>query len=341
MAAKIMLVIDNKDDQDFMEKVLLRLKYDVISMKNGRDLSEQLIDHFPDVVFASTLGRNAKILNALGKIKEVRGKPKLVFVKMKNEKHTLTPTQKEIIDGTIYTPVDPFKLIDLLAQTTDIDKIELRRRYNEMLASDRGARSKTDTDEEDGAVEQDSVKVRSRSTGAGRPGQKNKKSTDYGQTQVIGKHRPSTKTEVQDESPDYYGTVNPGDFSEEKETTARKNDDKEPTTDGSVSVQGQASVPGQGSASNERVEPEAARATNQNQETSTLLHDPKRKRKYDEITAKLKAKGDQPTPMDVQKLREKQRAQAQEVSEDETIKKNRKHFLKTLFSISPESVNKK
>ncbi len=340
MAAKIMLVIDNKDDQDFMEKVLLRLQYDVISMKNGRDLSEQLIDHFPDVVFASTLGRNAKILNALGKIKEIRGKPKLVFVKMKNEKNTLTPTQKEIIDGTIYTPVDPFKLIDLLAQTTDIDKIELRRRYNEMLASDRGSRGKTNNN---GEVEvSDSADPKTRSNNTDGPVSKNKKNKkdDYGQTQVIGKHRASTKTEVQKEDPDYYGTVNPEDISEESKST-RKKGESEAATNGKTSVQEETGGVESGATADDVIERQEAAATTATPKTNTLLHDPKRKRKYDEITARLKAEGDQPTPMDVQKLREKQRAQAQEVSEDETIKNNRKHFLKTLFSISPESVVKK
>ena len=192
MPSKIMLVVENLDDQEFLEKVLERLKYTVISMKKGRDLSEQLIDHFPDVVFASTLGRNTKLLNALGKIKEVRGKPKLVFVKMKNESHALNSDQKSIIDGTLYTPVDPFKLIDLLAATTDVDIIELRRRYNEMLARDKGRGSTQ--------VKGGSVKVDGESAISFNPSSSRKDaSPNYGQTQVFGGDQNAGRIEHEDD----------------------------------------------------------------------------------------------------------------------------------------------
>ena len=113
---KIMLVLDNATDQEFLDKVLTRLGFKVISMSKGVNFSEQLIDHFPDLVFASTLGRNQKILSALAKIKEARGKPKLVFVRQEKESSPLNAEQKKVIDGVLYSPIDPFKLIDLLGK---------------------------------------------------------------------------------------------------------------------------------------------------------------------------------------------------------------------------------
>ncbi len=298
MPSKIMLVLDNKDDQDFLEKVLVRLKYVVISMKRGMDLSEQLIDHFPDVVFASTLGRNAKILSALGKIKEARGKPKLVFVKTKNEKINLTSEQKSILDGTIYTPIDPFNLIDLLAQTTELDKIELRRRYNEMLVLDRNGKGKP--------------------IGGGDVAVVGDLKPNYGETQVVGKEHTKPKIKIEADSPDFYGTVNPDDIPDEPV--------------GRGSAESETEVEG---AADQSSDPTAS------QEKVTLINDPFRKRKYDEITQKLKTENKQPIPIDVQKLRERQRAQAEEIQEDSTIKSNRKHFLKTLFSMDPKQVKKK
>lgn len=136
--SKIMLVLDNSTDQDFLDKILQRLGFNVISMKKGVDLSEQLLDHFPEIVFASTLGRNEKILTALFRIKQARGKPKLVVLKQEKESAPLSEEQRKIIDGVLYSPIDPFKLIDLLTNLTGEDIVNLRRKYNEMLQKEKG-----------------------------------------------------------------------------------------------------------------------------------------------------------------------------------------------------------
>lgn len=288
--SKIMLVLDNKDDQEFLEKVLQRMQYQVISMKNGADLSAQLIDHFPDVVFASTLGRNEKILNALGKIKEVRGKPKLVFVKQEKESSSLSENQKKIIDGVLYSPVDPFKLIDILASTTEVGIIELRKRYNDMLASDRGEAPVIDGSAPDVEEPEDPnfKKVSER-----------KESAEYGATQVIGKKRKAGETEVEFESVKGQ-KADMGTYKKPEDSTVRKSGTE-----------------------------------------NSLLYDEARKKKYDEWAAKSKAENpNPPEAVDIQKLRELQSKQSEEIEEPVSVKENRKHFLKTLFSMDPNKVKK-
>lgn len=282
-----MLVLDNKEDQNFLEKVLVRLRYTVIAMRQGVDLSEQLIDHFPDVVFASTLGQNPKILSALGKIKEVRGKPKLVFVRQEKESVSLTAEQKRIIDGVLYSPVDPFKLIDLLASTTEVPIVELRRRYNEMLEKDR-----------------DSSPTPAKAGGL--------------------------SSEEEESGPGH--TVNPGDI---KNT---KDDHGNTHVFGSGMQAAEEPISVTGDAHGKVINP-----SNKKGAPSSLIHDEKRKSKYAEIEARLKKENDpnRPKAVDVQKLRDSQRKQSEEVAESPTVKQNRKHFLKTLFSVSPADVNKK
>ncbi|MEM7647207.1 MAG: response regulator [Pseudomonadota bacterium] len=284
--SKIMLVLDNKDDQEFLDKIMGRLKYQVISMTNGSDLSAQLIDHFPDVVFASTLGRNQRILNALGKIKQVRGKPKLVFVKQQKETSSLTAEQKKIIDGVLYSPVDPSKLIDVLAHTTDVDIADLRQRYNDMLDHDRGASISVK-----GAVEDDDLNFKKVSS--------SEKSQDFGSTQVIGKKRKKGEETI-----DYVAIEG-----KEIEGEAYKKPD--------VGVKSRSHA------------------------SSPLIYDESRKKKYDELTKKLKAENPPSDKIvDIQKLRELQNTQSQEITEDKSVKENRKHFLKTLFTMDTNSVKK-
>ena len=281
-----MLVLDNKEDQDFLEKVLVRLRYTVIAMRQGVDLSEQLIDHFPDVVFASTLGRNERILSALGKIKEIRGKPKLVFVRQEKESVNLSPEQKKIIDGVLYSPVDPFKLIDLLASTTEVPIVELRRRYNEMLEKEKAGapvskRNQSDTIEVKGDVSSKSETHKVSS------------SQEFGDTTVFGKG----------------GAVS---------------DDKIHVT---------------GDTGSHPIAKESVRSKS----SSSLIHDEKRKNKYAEWTKRAEKENAEfvKKTVDVEKLRASQKKQSEEIQEEPEVKENRKHFLKTMFSMNPADVQKK
>ena len=365
--AKIMLVVDNDADQNFLEKVLKKLKFQVISMNKGNDLSEQLIDHFPDVVFASTLGRNEKILNALGKIKEIRGKPKLVFVKQEKESSRLSPEQKKIIDGVLYSPVDPFKLIDVLANTTEVEIKELRQRYNEMLKGDRGdTQGAAGYTKVSGKVGTDfgttqvmgKVATEGDIAVSGNPTIKTPQGTykkpehaaKGGEGEVLSGHQHQTKNhnaEVFDdvgESTSGASSVDGGDNFEKADSTAVAG--TEATHDHQADSQTQQTHASDGGAeaAQTEVSPEQHKPISTPEKDASdgsLIHDQDRKSKYDAIVANLEKADDRPLAIDGQKLRQLQAAQSEEVSEGTEVKQNRKHFLKTLFGIKPEDVQKK
>lgn len=130
--AKVMLVLESQEDLLFLEKLLTALGLEVILMQKGKDVSEQLIDHFPDIVFASTLGRNERILSTLAQIKKMRGKPKLVYIRADRDGAPLNPDQKKIIDGVLGTPIDPMRLLEAVASTTPLNLEDLKARYQKL-----------------------------------------------------------------------------------------------------------------------------------------------------------------------------------------------------------------
>jgi response regulator RpfG family c-di-GMP phosphodiesterase len=136
LKTKVMLVLESPEDMDFLLRVLENLGLEVIIMQKGEDLSEKLIDYFPDVVFASTLGRNEQILSTLGKIKRVRGKPRLVYIRSDRDNAPLSVEQRKIIDGVLYSPIDPLRLLDVVASTSNLDISELRERYKKIKGDD-------------------------------------------------------------------------------------------------------------------------------------------------------------------------------------------------------------
>ena len=242
-----MLVNDNDAERDFLEQVLARLTYNVIAVKKGSVLSEQLLDHFPDVVFASTLGKNQKILTALAKIKEARGKPKVVFIRQERESTPLNADQKKVIDAVIYSPIDPFKLIEVLSMVTPLELSELRKLYNEMLQADRGVIENVEISPEPVSINNTKIKI-------------------------------------------------------------NEDGSKIITTGGS---------------------------TVQKSGRGILIIDNERKQKYQEICNNLNKEQKEVPQFNGARLRELQREQTENVSEDPDVKGNRKHFLKTLFTMEP------
>lgn len=277
---KIMLVLDNSADEEFLGEVLKRLSYIVISIKKSGNFSEQLIDHFPDLVFASTLGTNEKILSALAKIKQARGKPKLVFVRQQKEAAPLNEEQKRVIDGVLYTPIDPLKLIEILGAVTDEDVADIWRRYREMT-----------------------------------------KSGKKGSSEVGGEYAPNEEISNQP-----------------SQVTAKSNSEvitgrvTQPVqkTDAATS-----SEPGVNNVKSSKLNPAGSGFGD------VLLFDSKRKSRYDDICAKMEPIDRKKQNLDVKEMKRLQENQLSELSkEDLKAKKERKHFVMTLFSTDPSEIKK-
>ncbi len=225
--AKVMLVLENSEDMDFLKKILTGLGLEVIVMRKGEDITEKLIDHLPDIVFASTLGRNQKILTTLHHIKKTRGKPRLVYIRNDKDMTPLSSEQRKIIDGALHSPIDPVQLIDVVASTTSLEIEDLKKRYKQM-------RRFKDKD------------------------------LDIDQSGITEGDKDST-------TKDHF-----------------------------------------------------------------LIHDPGRKEKYDKIYQAQKLARVEHKQLNTQELRQRQKLQMAELKEDKAVEKERKHFIKTLFSMDPK-----
>ena len=135
---KVMLVIDNEIERRFLEKLMKRLGFHVVNPQKSQELSMSLAESFPDVVFASIIGKSSKTLTSLANIKAIKGIPKVVFVRQSKDTSPLTPEQKTIVDGLLYSPIDPFKLLEILSQTTGIALAQLKQKYREVVMRERG-----------------------------------------------------------------------------------------------------------------------------------------------------------------------------------------------------------
>lgn len=345
---KIMLVLDNAADQNFLEKMLDRLNFEVISMKKGSDLSRQLIDHFPDVVFASTLGKNQKILSALAKIKQARGKPKLVFVRQEREAKPLTLEQQKVIDGVLNVPIDPLKLVELLAETTESTLDELREHYGNFIGGKRNEGSfkvsgaSTDYDGEDvhridntPRYENDVKKIKG----------------DKASPEITHVRDTKKKSTVLD-ALHPYADKNQGNINHihdvernlEKTSPTHGNESSQDGIDHSHSDDFPFDASKLAAASSQVSNRKGQRKTSWAGQFGTadkLISDVERKQKYEQFCKMQKSTKPKNKVLDGKRLKRLQKMQAESVSEPEDAKENRKHFLKTLFSMNSVDITKK
>ena len=134
-----MLMIDSPAELKFLEKLLKRLSFSVLALQKNQGFGEGMADFFPDIFFTSSLGKQSKTLAALGKVKQAKGIPKVVFVRQERETEPLSEDQKKVIDGVLYSPIDPFKLLELLSSVSDVSLNELKQRYKKLIQRDPGS----------------------------------------------------------------------------------------------------------------------------------------------------------------------------------------------------------
>lgn len=133
MSKKIILVIENAREQDFLDKLLRRLGFNVLVAGKAEGMTHELSNFVPDLVFASILGKKSYTLKALAKVRDARGIPKVVLVRGGQDQVPLTNDQKQIVDGLLKSPIDPFEMLTVLADQLSLPLDELKNRYHQAL----------------------------------------------------------------------------------------------------------------------------------------------------------------------------------------------------------------
>jgi len=130
-------VIDNSKENDFLDRLLRRLGFNVLVATKADAVGQELAQFVPDLVFASMIGKKSNTLEALAKVKASRGIPKVIFVRPAQETKPLTKDQKLIIDGLLKSPIDPFDLLSVLAEQLELSLEDLKEKYRKIIRGDR------------------------------------------------------------------------------------------------------------------------------------------------------------------------------------------------------------
>ncbi len=107
----VLLILDNALEFDLTRTILVKLGFNILSIKKGADMHARLKENFPDLVITSVVGNQDQILTEFIKIRENRGIPKFIWVGPDTKMKKLSEVQMKVIDSTLARPLQPEQLI--------------------------------------------------------------------------------------------------------------------------------------------------------------------------------------------------------------------------------------
>jgi CheY-like chemotaxis protein len=129
----ILLILENNLEFNLTRTVLQKLGFNVLSIQKGADMHERLAKSFPDLVITSVLGSQDEFLNDFIQVRQKKGTPKFIWVEHTSSLDKLKTAQRQLVDASLSTPIQPDVLIQNVCQLFDLDVAEYLQKYRALM----------------------------------------------------------------------------------------------------------------------------------------------------------------------------------------------------------------
>lgn len=129
----ILLILENSLEFNLTKAVLQKLGFNILSLQKGADMHQLLAKSFPDLVITSVLGSQDEFLNDFVQIRQKRGTPKFIWVGPVARLDKLKTAQRQLIDASLSTPIQPDVLIQSVCHLFELDAAEYLQKYRALM----------------------------------------------------------------------------------------------------------------------------------------------------------------------------------------------------------------
>ncbi|MCM2282222.1 MAG: hypothetical protein NDI61_10285 [Bdellovibrionaceae bacterium] len=129
---KIMLVIDDYNEMVFIETLLKRMGFDVLSLSKDSNLGDALVGFFPSLVMAMYKRPTVDGIKVSIHVKRQVGNAKVVLLYPQGSVPKLSAEQKSKIDALIEVPIQPQDTLLIIAQLLKLDGTALIEKYDKL-----------------------------------------------------------------------------------------------------------------------------------------------------------------------------------------------------------------
>jgi hypothetical protein len=128
----ILLVFEHSIEFDFIRVVLSTLGFNAFSLHKNQEVRRKIKESPPELIMTSILAGKDETLRDLLRRREATGLPRVVWVGSPQQHKKLTPSQVLLVDATLFTPIQPEKLITIVCELTNIPVKEILQKYHDI-----------------------------------------------------------------------------------------------------------------------------------------------------------------------------------------------------------------
>ena len=128
--AKVMLVIDDYSELVFVENLLKRMGFDVLSLNRDTTFSESILSFFPELLIATLKGRHVEGLRIGLLLKKKNPNSKVVMLAPSANELKLPPEAR--VDALMEVPVEALSLLKEIARLLKMNEAQLIEKFEKV-----------------------------------------------------------------------------------------------------------------------------------------------------------------------------------------------------------------
>lgn len=132
---RILLILEDLNEQNFIEVLLKKISFDVLSIRKESVINETVLGFRPDVVISTGEGSKISGHRVVTQIKAKGVDPKLILLFSINQAADKSITSKYKYDFLLETPINPIGLITAICKVVGIDKDPVIKKYEKLPIS--------------------------------------------------------------------------------------------------------------------------------------------------------------------------------------------------------------
>ena len=126
------MTVEDYNELVFVETILRKVGFDVLSLQNDSAVSEKLLEFRPELVLASMRGRRVNGVKIGARLRRARGLPKLILFFSGSPGPTAEELKQASPDAVLSSPIQPKELIRAVAEQLQMDVAALAERYEKL-----------------------------------------------------------------------------------------------------------------------------------------------------------------------------------------------------------------
>lgn len=129
---RILLILEDYNEQVFLETFLKKIGFDVLPVRNEMMLADQMLIFKPDIIISTGDGNKIKGPNILKKMTKNRGTIKLILLFPMNKLHDETYMSQFKADVAVETPINPRLLIGTICAVSHLNPEPILAKFEKL-----------------------------------------------------------------------------------------------------------------------------------------------------------------------------------------------------------------